>query len=59
VLSGIIGALMLRKDISVLNAAALGAFIHGRAGETCCAREKTAVLKATDIIKYIREQFYN
>lgn len=51
VLSGIIGAFLLR-DIPALDAAALGAFIHGRAGDMAAA--SSGIISATDITACIR-----
>jgi hydroxyethylthiazole kinase-like uncharacterized protein yjeF len=53
VLSGIIGALMLRR-LSPLQAAGYGAWIHGRAADLFCSREKTDLIKSTDLLHYIR-----
>ncbi|MBN2160084.1 MAG: NAD(P)H-hydrate dehydratase [Spirochaetes bacterium] len=53
VLSGIIGALSLRR-LSALQAAALGAWIHGKAAEVYCSGNRCDVLKSTDIITCIR-----
>ncbi|MBN2402353.1 MAG: NAD(P)H-hydrate dehydratase [Spirochaetes bacterium] len=53
VLSGITGALLL-KDISPFNAAGIGAYIHGLAGDMCVEKSKVPVLKATDIINNVR-----
>jgi hydroxyethylthiazole kinase-like uncharacterized protein yjeF len=52
VLSGITGALLL-KNISPLNAAGIGVYIHGFAGDICVEEHKVPLLKATDIIKHI------
>lgn len=53
VLSGIIGALLLR-DISPLEAAGTGAFLHGYSADLCVERSGVGVLKAGDIIGFIR-----
>jgi NAD(P)H-hydrate epimerase len=53
VLSGIIGALMLRR-FSSLQAAAFGAWVHGKAAELYCSDTKSDVLKSTDLLPYIR-----
>ncbi len=52
-LSGITGALMLGKD--ALTASCLGVYIHGSAADLCCLKNSTDVIKATDLIPYIRE----
>lgn len=52
VLSGIIGALLLRKA-DILDAAGIGAYIHGLAADI--AVNKYPCLKATDITEFIRE----
>jgi NAD(P)H-hydrate epimerase len=54
VLSGIIGALMLRRFTST-QAAAFGAWIHGKAAELCTSEAKGDVLKSTDLLSYIRK----
>ena len=53
VLSGIIGALMLRR-FSAVQAAAFGAWVHGKAADLYCADAKSDVLKSTDLLPYIR-----
>ncbi|TAL32986.1 MAG: NAD(P)H-hydrate dehydratase [Spirochaetes bacterium] len=53
VLSGIIGALLLR-DMPPLDAAALGAHIHGLAADLCSAEQGLEVMKATDGVRFIR-----
>ena len=53
VLSGIIGALMLRR-LSPLQAAGYGAWIHGRAADLFCSDQNTDLLKSTDLLTYIR-----
>ena len=53
VLSGIIGALLLRRFTPV-QAAAFGAHLHGKAGDLFCREAGTGLLKATDIIGRIR-----
>ncbi len=52
VLSGITGALLL-KNISPVNAAGIGVYIHGLAGDICVEEHNVPLLKATDIIKNI------
>lgn len=52
VLSGIIGALLLRHDC--LNAAGIGAYIHGFAADLCVKENNLTILKATDLVRYIR-----
>jgi hydroxyethylthiazole kinase-like uncharacterized protein yjeF len=52
VLSGIIGALLL-KNISPVNAAGIGVYLHGLAGDICVEEHNVPLLKATDIIKNI------
>jgi len=54
VLSGIIGALLL-KDLSPINSAGLGAYIHGLAADCYQENHKTPGMKAGDIIKNIRD----
>jgi ADP-dependent NAD(P)H-hydrate dehydratase / NAD(P)H-hydrate epimerase len=54
VLSGIIGALLLR-DMPPLEAAALGAHLHGLAADLCCAEQGLEVMKATDGVRFIRK----
>jgi ADP-dependent NAD(P)H-hydrate dehydratase / NAD(P)H-hydrate epimerase len=54
VLSGIIGALMLRR-FSALQAAALGTWIHGKAADLLCAEEQTPDIKSSDLVRYIRK----
>ena len=54
VLSGMIGALLLQDHISPLDAAGIGAYLHGSAADSCSERYLTPVIKATDIIEYIR-----
>ncbi|MDY6933360.1 MAG: NAD(P)H-hydrate dehydratase [Spirochaetota bacterium] len=56
VLSGIIGALLL-KDISSLDAAGIGAYVHGRAADICVMENGIDLLKATDVIDHIRSVF--
>ncbi len=53
VLSGIIGALMLR-GYSAPHAAACGAWIHGKAAELYCSGHNSSVLKSSDILTCIR-----
>ncbi len=53
VLSGIIGALFL-KDMSPLDSAGVGAYIHGLAADMLVKEYDMPVLKATDLIDYIR-----
>ncbi len=53
VLSGIIGALLLRK-VSAIHAAAWGAWIHGKAAELYSTGHNSDVLKSSDILQYIR-----
>lgn len=53
VLSGIIGALLLR-DITPLEAAGIGAFLHGYSADLCVEGSGVGVLKAGDIIDFIR-----
>lgn len=52
ILSGITGALMLREDI--IPASCLGTYIHGSAADLYCSENNTDLLKATDLINYIR-----
>ena len=52
VLSGIIGSLLL-KDVSLLDCAGLGAYIHGRSADRFVVRNTRIAMKATDIIDYI------
>jgi hydroxyethylthiazole kinase-like uncharacterized protein yjeF len=54
VLSGIIGSLLLRK-LTCMHAAAFGAFVHGKASDLHRAATGSDVMKATDILRYIRE----
>ncbi|TFH42547.1 MAG: NAD(P)H-hydrate dehydratase [Chrysiogenales bacterium] len=54
VLSGIIGALMLRK-LTAVHAAACGAWIHGEAADLHCAGGHYPVMKSTDMLLRIRE----
>lgn len=54
VLSGIIGALLL-KDMPSIDAAGIGAYIHGLAADLYVQESRVGILKATDIIKYIRK----
>ena len=54
VLSGIIGALLL-KDMSMLDAAGIGVYIHGLAGDIRVDECKVPLMKATDIIDYIHD----
>jgi NAD(P)H-hydrate epimerase len=54
VLAGIIGALLLR-ELPPLEAAGLGAYIHGLAADLCVERSRLEILKATDILGCIRE----
>ncbi|PKL37540.1 MAG: hypothetical protein CVV44_14420 [Spirochaetae bacterium HGW-Spirochaetae-1] len=54
VLSGITGALMLR-DMPLYEAAALGAWIHGRAGDIHGEMSRGDIMKATDLLRFIRE----
>ena len=53
VLSGIIGALMLRR-LSPLQAAGYGVWIHGRAADLYCSGHNAELLKSTDLLKHIR-----
>jgi NAD(P)H-hydrate epimerase len=53
VLCGIIGALALR-GYRALDAAALGAYLHGKAGDSAAASISGGRLKATDFIRSIR-----
>ena len=53
ILSGIIAALLLR-DISPLEAAGIGAYLHGKAADLCVRDNNISILKATDILGYIR-----
>ncbi len=53
VLSGIIGSLLLRRFTTV-QAAAFGAYIHGKAADIHCRKAGIDLLKATDIINRIR-----
>ncbi len=54
VLSGIIGSLLLRK-LTCLHAAAFGAYVHGKASDLHRAATGSDAMKATDILRYIRE----
>lgn len=54
VLSGIIGALLLR-GIDALEAAGIGAYLHGRAADMYVEDSQSGVMKATDIVRYIRK----
>ena len=54
VLSGIIGAL-LHKNISSLDAAGIGSFFHGMAADIYVKENDTSLMKATNIINYIRK----
>ncbi|HNW30884.1 MAG TPA: NAD(P)H-hydrate dehydratase, partial [Spirochaetota bacterium] len=54
VLSGIIGALLLRR-VPAVHAAAWGAWIHGRAADLQSAAQDSPILKSSDIIPFIRE----
>jgi hydroxyethylthiazole kinase-like uncharacterized protein yjeF len=54
VLSGVIGALMLRR-FATLQAAAFGAWVHGKAADLYCAEATSDVLKSTDLLPYIRK----
>jgi NAD(P)H-hydrate epimerase len=53
VLSGITGAIMLRED--AVTASSLGVYIHGAAADLYCSENSSSILKATDIIEYIRK----
>ncbi len=53
VLSGIVGALLLR-DMTPLEAAGLGAYLHGLAADMCCTEQGLEVMKATDGVRFIR-----
>ncbi len=53
VLSGIIGALLLRA-MPALDAAGSGAYLHGLAADLYVKENAVTIMKATDIIKYIR-----
>jgi ADP-dependent NAD(P)H-hydrate dehydratase / NAD(P)H-hydrate epimerase len=52
ILSGIIGALMLR-DISVLEAAGIGAYLHGRAADRFVSDAEIRSMRATDLLDYL------
>ncbi len=54
VLSGIIGALLL-KNIDTLAAAGAGAYIHGHAADMHVKDNNINIIKATDLIRYIRK----
>ncbi|HPQ53178.1 MAG TPA: NAD(P)H-hydrate dehydratase [Spirochaetota bacterium] len=55
VLSGIIASLMLR-DLSLLEAGGIGAFLHGRAADLFVAdNDGIEIMKSSDTIGYIRE----
>lgn len=53
VLSGIIGALMLRR-LPAVQATAWGAWLHGKAADLHAESRKSRVLKSSDIIPFIR-----
>jgi NAD(P)H-hydrate epimerase len=55
-LSGITGAIMLRED--AITASSLGAYIHGAAADLYCAENSMDILKATDLIGYIRKVLF-
>ncbi|MBN2041393.1 MAG: NAD(P)H-hydrate dehydratase [Spirochaetes bacterium] len=57
VLSGIIGALLLKNNC--LHAAGIGAYIHGLAADMCVKHNDLKILKATDIISYLRPALAN
>jgi NAD(P)H-hydrate epimerase len=54
VLSGIIGSLMLRQE-TALEAASIGVYVHGKAADMFCSEHETDVLKAGDLVGYIRK----
>jgi NAD(P)H-hydrate epimerase len=54
VLSGIIGALLL-KDMKPIDSAGIGAYIHGFAADLYVNECKSQIIKATDVIDYIRK----
>ncbi len=54
VLSGIMGALMLRKDLTAFESAGIAAYLHGRSADLMVEKNGVAVLKATDVISGIR-----
>ena len=54
VLSGITAALLLRR-YTPLQSAGYGVWMHGRAADICCADRATDVLKASDLLEYIRK----
>jgi ADP-dependent NAD(P)H-hydrate dehydratase / NAD(P)H-hydrate epimerase len=53
VLSGIIGAMLLRK-LPAVHAAACGAWLHGRAADLYSSEHASTVMKSSDILPYIR-----
>ncbi len=54
VLAGIIASLASR-GLGSLDAASLGAWLHGRAADLCVAETGSGVMKATDIVAFIRK----
>ncbi len=54
VLAGVIGSLLLR-GIGPLEAAGIGAYLHGRAADLAVEASGIMVLKATDTVAYLRK----
>ncbi len=54
VLTGIIASICA-KGVDPLVAASVGVYLHGRAADIFCSEEKSAVMQASDIIRYIRK----
>lgn len=52
VLAGMVGAL-LAQDLDTLSAAAVGAYVHGRAGEAAAADLTPVAVTSTDVPRYI------
>lgn len=54
VLAGIMGS-FLSKGVEPLVAASLGVYIHGSAADICCKKAGVHIMRAGDIIQYIRD----
>ncbi|HSV97485.1 MAG TPA: NAD(P)H-hydrate dehydratase [Spirochaetota bacterium] len=54
VLAGVVGSLLLR-GIGPLEAAGIGAYLHGRAADLAVEASGVMVLKATDTVEYLRK----
>jgi NAD(P)H-hydrate epimerase len=59
VLTGIIAALGAPGDLSLLEAASLGAFVHGAAGDLAVKKFPERTLLASDLISFLPKVFKN